>query len=402
MEKPTWLLFITLIILCWNGGPGSPVSVSSQTTDSLQVISIKGRVLGPGGKPIQEYDHLEPGREYRLLPETEVQLSTLDGKNIYEAVGPGVVFIDSSGSFLLNGKALKPNLQENLHQGVSAARIPAHELAGLTLRRLLVVPDQEKRSSIHEVDGYAYLGENTTLGQARKAALATAKRQALEMARTRIESNTLVREGKLEYDLIQSGTEGYVSVLEQKDHGLKDNRYHVWIRAEVEYGLKPTGKQPNSSQILSPDAPLTVLVWTPQKRYRKGQKVVVHIIGNRDFYARIVNVDSEGTITQILPNDYRSKRHFEGGRLYTVPGKGDRFAFKVMDTYGEEEIVVYASEVPLGRVKTEPAGAGLRGYRGTRGQLARETRSIRVRPVGGSSDSGAGFYEATWKFTTSR
>jgi len=402
MEKTIRLLFITLIILCWNGGPGSPVSASGQTTDSLQVISIKGLFLGPKGKPIQEYDYLEPGNEYRLLPETEVQLSTLDGKNIYEAVGPGVVLLDPSGSVLLDGKALKPKPQGNLHEDVSVARIPAHELAGLPLRRLQVVPDQEKRSSIHEVDGYAYLGDDTTPGQARKAALATAKRQALEMARTRIESNTLVREGKLEYDLIQSGAEGYVSVLEQKDHGLKGNRYHVWIRAEVEYGLKPTDKQSDSGQILSPEAPLTVKVWTPQKRYRKGQKVVVNISGNRDFYARIVNVDSEGTITQILPNDFRSNRRFVGGKLYKVPGKGDRFAFKVMDTYGEEEIVVYASEVPLGRVKTEPAGAGLRGYRGTRGQLARETRSIKVAPVGGGSDSGAGFYEATWKFTTSR
>ncbi|NQU15421.1 MAG: DUF4384 domain-containing protein [Desulfobacteraceae bacterium] len=328
MEKTTWLLFITLLVFCLSGGLGDPVSISAQTTDSLQVISIKGRFFGPRGKSIQEYDYLEPGHKYRLLPETEVQLSTLDGKNIYEAVGPGVVFLDSSGSVLLNGKFLKPKPQENLHQDVSAARIPSHELAGLPLRRLQVVPDQEKRSSIHEVDGYAYLGENTTLGQARKAAIATAKRQALEMARTRIESNTLVREGILEYDLIQSGTEGYVTVLEQKDHGLKGNRYHVWIRAEVEYGLKPTGKQPDSSQILSPEAPLTVKVWTPQKRYRKGQKVVVHISGNRDFYARIVNVDSEGTITQILPNDYRSNLHFEGG--FETSGEG---CFRSEDLY---------------------------------------------------------------------
>ncbi len=402
MEKTIWLLIITLIISCWNGGPGGPVSASGQTTDSSQVISIKGRFLGPRSKTIQEYDYLEPNHKYHLLPETEVQFSTLDGKNIYEAVGPDVVSLDSSGSVLLNGKALTPKGQPSFLQGVTAARVPGDQLAGIPLRRLQIVPDQEKRSSIHEVDGYAYLGENTTPGQARKAALATAKRQALEMARTRIESNTLVKDGKLQYDLIQSGAEGYVSVLEQKDHGLKGNRYHVWIRAEVEYGLKATDKKPESGQILSPEAPLTVKIWTPQKGYRKGQNVVVHIIGNRDFYARIVNVDSEGNITQILPNDYRSNRHFEGGRLYKVPDKGDGFAFMVMDNYGEEAIVVYASEVPLGQVKTKPAGAGLHGYSGTRGQLARETRSIRVAPVGGSSDSGAGFYEATWKFTTSR
>ena len=50
MEKTIRLLFITLIILCWSGGPGSPVSASGQTIDSLKVISIKGRFLGPRGE----------------------------------------------------------------------------------------------------------------------------------------------------------------------------------------------------------------------------------------------------------------------------------------------------------------------------------------------------------------
>ena len=277
--------------------------------------------------------------------------------------------------------------------------IAPKSVSGEHLRAIDVVPDQEKRSSIHEVDGYAYLSENMTLAQTRKAAFAIAKRQALEMARTRIESNTLVKDGELQYDLIQTGAEGGVSILEQKDHGLDGNRYHVWIRAEVEYGLKPTDKQSDSSQTLSPEAPLTVKVWTSRKQYGKGDKVEVYIIGNRNFYARIVNVDSSENITQILPNDYRDIHYFDGQKVYKIPDKGDRFVLKVMNTFGEEEIVVYASETPLGQVTTEPVGRGLRGYRGARQQFA---RAIKVVPVGGSSGSGAGFYEATWKFTTGR
>jgi len=53
-----------------------------------------------------------------------------------------------------------------------------------------VVPDQEKRSCIQVVDGYAYLSENMTLAQTR--AVAFAKRQALEMAKTYIKSKTMV------------------------------------------------------------------------------------------------------------------------------------------------------------------------------------------------------------------
>ena len=134
--------------------------------------------------------------------------------------------------------------------------------------------------------------------------------------------------------------------------------------AEVKYDLKPVKKQKENPQALFAKGPLTVKVWTSRKQYRKGEKVVVHIMGNRDFYARIVNVDAKGNMTQLLPNDYRSNSRFAGEVFYRVPGERDRFAIKVMDNFGEENIVVYASEAPLGEVNTTPAGAGATGLRG--------------------------------------
>ena len=387
------VLFLISVVLC-------AAPVAGKNPQGLQVIAIEGQFLDSAGRPLEEYDYLQPGNEYRLLPEAKVLLSTLNGSKTYQAVGPGALILDHSGLVLLNGKALEPKDQYPLLHGVSAATTAGQKLAGIPLRQLQVVPDEEKRSSIHEVNGYAYLGEDTTPRQVRTEAFSIAKRQALEMARVRLESNTLIKNGKLEYDFIKSGTDGVVTVLAQKDLGLKDNRYHVWIRAEVKYDLKPSKKQKEAPQTLFIQGPLTVKVWTPQKEYHKGQKVVVHMMGNRDFYARIMNVDSEGTITQLLPNDYRSNSRFTGGTLYRVPGEGDRFAIKVMNNYGEERIVVYASETPLGRVETLPAGAGLRGYGGTRDQLSRDTRAIKVVPVGNGLDSGSGFYEAVWKFTT--
>jgi hypothetical protein len=388
------VLFLMSVVLC-------AVPVAGKNPRGLQVIAIEGQFLDSADRPLEEYDYLQPGHKYQLAPETKVLFSTLDGKKSYRATGPGTIFSDASGRVSLNGKALKAKDQHPLLHGVSASGATAQKLAGIPLRQLQVVPDEEKRSSIHEVNGYAYLGEDTTPRKARAEALAIAKRQALEMARVRLESNTLIKDGKLEYDFIKSGAEGVVTVLAQKDHGLEGNRYHVWIRAEVKYGLKPSEKQKEAVQTLFAQRPLTVKVWTPQKAYHRGQKVVVHMMGNRDFYARIVNVDSEGTITQLLPNDYRSSSRFTGGTLYRVPGEGDRFAIKVMDNYGEEQIVVYASETPLGRVETKPAGAGLRGFGGTREQLSRDTRAIKVVPVANRPDSGAGFYEAVWKFSTS-
>ena len=135
--------------------------------------------------------------------------------------------------------------------------ILANELFAQNLRAVDIVPDQEKRSCIQTVDGYAQLSENMTLAQTRAAAFANAKRQALEAGRTYIQSKTKVKDFRVEYDLVWADAEGAVSILEQKDHGVEDNtRYHVWIKAEVEYGLTPKGQQATQGHVMDKNFPL--------------------------------------------------------------------------------------------------------------------------------------------------
>ncbi len=277
-------------------------------------------------------------------------------------------------------------------------------------RGVSIVPDEEKRSSIHEVDGYAYLSEKMTLEQVRNVAITTAKRQAVERAKTYIESKTTVENFEVTQDLIMGKSHGSVTVLEMKDLGVEDNtRYHVWIKAEVEYGIIPSGVKASgnppdhlSATHLDPQAPLTVRVWTSKKEYREGDHIIVYMQGNRDFYARLVDITSNGDIIQLLPNDYRQQDRFEAGQIYEIPGEGDRFDLKVTPPFGEDRIVVYASEVPLGNVAMSSAGAGLGAFGGTQESLGIRTRGISVTAAGdnGPSHSGAAFYESTWKLHT--
>ena len=386
-------LFLIALVL-WSA------PVTGKNPQDLQVISIVGSLLDPAGMPVEEYDTLESGHKYRLLSKTRIQISSLDGKNIYDAVGPGLLVFDSNGSVLLNGKALKPKALRSLFKGFNATKLSTHDLAGLPFRGVQVVPDQEKRSFIHEVDGYAHIDEKMVLAQARKAAFASAEKQALEMAKAHVESNKLVQNGVLEYDLIQTGAESAVSILEQKDYGLEGNRYHVWIKGEIEYVLRSAGNKSKPTKIMSPAGPLTVRVWTPRKQYKQGDIVKVFIQGNRDFYARIVNIDSEGNITQLLPNDHRNINLFKGGQVYKIPDAEDQFTIKVRAPYGEDQVVVYASDVPLGQVDTESIGQGLRQYSGTRYRLGVQTRALFITPQPADSHVGAEFYEATWNLKT--
>jgi hypothetical protein len=268
-------------------------------------------------------------------------------------------------------------------------------------RGINIVPDQEKRSCIQTVDGYAYLSENMTLAETRAAAFANAKRQALEAARAYIQSKTKVKNFQLEYDLIMSNSEGSVTVLDQKDHGVEENkRYHVWIKAEVVYDLKPNKPEAAQTTVMDKDSPFTVRVWTAKKEYKRGESITIFVQGNRDFYARIVDINPSGRIVQLLPNDYRPNSHFRGGKVYRIPDRKDQFNLEVTPPYGEENIVIYASEAPLGEVSTDSIGQGLRQYRGSRGGLAVQTRGIEIVGTSAGSGTGAEFYEATWKLST--
>lgn len=265
------------------------------------------------------------------------------------------------------------------------------------------LPDQEKRSCIQSVDGYAYLSENMTLGETRAAAFSNAKRQALEAAKTYVQSKTRVKNFQLDYDLIISDAEGSVTVLEQKDYGVEgNNRYHVWIKAEVMYDLKPGKPEVVQAAIGERAGPLTVKVWTDRKHYSNGENITVYVQGNRDFYARIVSINAGGEIIQLIPNDYRRVNFFEGGRIYRIPDKGDLFELKVSPPYGEDQIVVYASEVPLGEIATESTGQGLRLYRGGVEELSLKTRGIQVVDAGTGSSNSADFYEALWTIATQK
>jgi hypothetical protein len=280
------------------------------------------------------------------------------------------------------------------------AMFPA--LAG-SERAVEVTPDQEHRSNIVEVDGYAQLSEEKSIRDIRLEAFANARRQALENAESHIKSQTKVENYQLQYDLIESGAEGMVKVLEQKDFGIENNsRYHVWIKAEVTYVLKPPTEPAKQKALMSPTAPLTVKVWTDKKSYNNNEFITIYMEGNRDFYARIVNISSNGKVIQLLPNAYRQTHQFRGGQRYQIPGPGDRFSLQVTPPYGQERIVVYASETPMGDIPMKSLGGGLKEYQGSNEDLAFRVRSIQpvVRPGGSMTSGSTGFYEASWVVET--
>ncbi|MBW1780155.1 MAG: caspase family protein [Deltaproteobacteria bacterium] len=120
------LLLLLIVSFC--------IPASGKDLDELQVIAIEGRFLDPAGKSVEEYDYLESGQKYRLLPGAKVNLSTLDGTKIYLTEGPGILSYDDTGRVTLNGRALTPSKLESSLKDVSATGIQRADLGGIAMR----------------------------------------------------------------------------------------------------------------------------------------------------------------------------------------------------------------------------------------------------------------------------
>lgn len=144
-------------------------------------------------------------------------------------------------------------------------------------------------------------------------------------------------------------------------------------------GASVVGRAAN--QNTQPGVPLDVKIWTDKQVFKKGEKIVINLQGNKDFYGKIVYLTADGQTVQLLPNGHRSLDFFKGGRTYTVPEGTDGFTLDVAPPYGAERIMLYASESRLPEVKTRSLGEGAGGMLALEGgqkALTNLSRGIKI------------------------
>ena len=223
------------------------------------------------------------------------------------------------------------------------------------------VTAQASQSSITEADGYSCMGVEHSRKDTERLALADAKRNAIEFARTHLESRTEMENFQLKQDLVSAFSRADVKVVEILNEVWDDpasgDCYNIRIRAEV---LPPEAEmkkaEAGGAMLDDPTAPLAVKVWTNKTAFTAGESMKVYLKGNKPFYGRLIYVDASGTNVQILPNKHRSENYFQGGVIYEVPTAGDGFSLDVTEPFGEEQLVVYASTSPLGQVEGKDLG----------------------------------------------
>ena len=226
---------------------------------------------------------------------------------------------------------------------------------------LFLIPNlYAAQSTILESDGYACMGEDKSMKDTERAAIADAKDKASKNASTYIKGETKLKDAQLANDIIAAYNSATVVVDKEIEKGWYTDPslgkcYKLKIRANVipdEKAMKKTSQE----TIDDPSAPLNVQIWTDKKEYKTGEQIKIYIKGNKPFYARVVYKDASKHLHQLLPNPYRDDNYFNGGVVYEIPSGKDRFELEVDPPYGDESVIVYAGTSPLGDINLKAEG----------------------------------------------
>lgn len=217
------------------------------------------------------------------------------------------------------------------------------------------------QSTITESEGYACMGEDKSKKQTEQAAMADAKRKAVEKVSTYLQSETQVKDFELQKDIVSAYANANVKIIQESGKGwYKDQTmgdcYKINIKAEVIPDEKAMNQLSEKQTSDDPTAPLKVNVWTDKKDYVRGEKIKVYVKGNKPFYIRVVYKDAGGEMLQLLPNPFRADNYFNGGIVYEIPSGNDKFELEVSPPFGEENIMVYASTSQVGDINVKAEG----------------------------------------------
>ncbi len=261
----------------------------------------------------------------------------------------------------------------------------------------MATPLYAAQSTIKIAEGSACMGDDKSRKQTETAAMADAKRNAIESVQTYVSSATEVKDFVLQKDLVSAYANATVVVDEELEKGwYKDpaqgDCYKIKIKTQVIPDEKAM-KKAKDTALDDPSLPLTVKVWTDKEAYREGEKIKIYLQGNKPFFAKVIYRDAGNNNLQLLPNPYRQDNYFQGGVIYAIPSGTDKFELEVNPPFGEESIMIYASVSELGDLNLKQEG-GVYAVKDKPRDIGIKARSIKIKDVSpGTVQQPSEFYE---------
>ncbi len=100
-------------------------------------------------------------------------------------------------------------------------------------------------------------------------------------------------------------------------------------------------------------ADFNITVWTNENQYNIGETATIFLRTNRDCYATLLNIRSNGEILQLFPNKYDKDNFVRANIEYSIPSSSDIYALSVSEPPGIESIKAIATSRPvsIGEIK---------------------------------------------------
>ena len=265
------------------------------------------------------------------------------------------------------------------------------------LPALLMVTTLQAADRLETVRGqgcYAF-GDDQTPAEAKKAAMALARQQAVESHRVYVQSAATVKNFQVEDDLVQSVSAAMLQDVQVEKTEKKDQEVCIWITAKVSpVKLEALIQQKTKAKEVAQSAQAPLLtagsafglrVWTnkPDGLFTEGDELIVSVQADRDGYLKLDYFQADGTVVHLVPNVYGGEAFIKAGQTYTFGGAQGRETFTIEGPFGAETVKALVSSQPFGQALS--ASRNVDESRQYLGNLRTATRGIKVGAGGGDS-----------------
>jgi len=213
-----------------------------------------------------------------------------------------------------------------------------------------------------EAEGEVFLGDDSTVGQAKAAALNNARRAALEKATgVEVRGSSVVYNFQLINDLVLTATKGVIVKEKIIENTCKSKDEHLFCTAKIEAGVMPLHVERRGDfavtkavvhRVGSDAAKLSPV-------FQSKDEIQIRATTNQDAYLSIFSVDQYGNLTKLYPNDYCGYEILPGGKELALPDTQQRQAglkFRVATPKGVKRAVESVLVVALKDKKQLLAG----------------------------------------------
>ena len=178
-----------------------------------------------------------------------------------------------------------------------------------------------------EAEGQISLGDDTTIGQAKAAALNNARRAALEKATgIVVHGSSMVYNNQLVNDLVMAATKGVIvdeKILENKCDA-KDGQ--LFCSARIQAKVKPLSLERRGNFAVT-----KVTVQRPEREdsaksavFQSKDEIRIRTAVNEEAYVNIFSVDQNGGVSKIYPNKYTDQKTLPAGKELAFPDDNQR------------------------------------------------------------------------------